>query len=178
MTSALSQGPGRTLQRGILGSPTGPVCDSSGIRTDAPGPGHLVGATETFGVCSEAQTLLYCFNINTFHCLHHSSILSFHIVTKRLELQTGAVTVPKVMDDVGGRIRTGGQISSVSPNPSPLPHPCSLVQGWPTVSWRRLGRLWGWAGAEGRVGRAWARGAPAEADQQVPTGHPAVRRVL
>lgn len=61
----------------------------------------LKGATETFGVCSQAQTLFYRFNIiNAFHCLlslHYSSILSFHFVNERLASQRVAVTGPKVL---------------------------------------------------------------------------------
>lgn len=61
----------------------------------------------------------------------------------------------------------------------PLAPSLSLAQGWYAVHGRRLGLLWSWAGTEGAESRAGAgQGMPAEADRQVPTGHPAVRGVL
>lgn len=81
-----------------------PGCDSSSSRTDAPDPAQSVGATETFGVGSEAQMLLHCFNVDTFHyllSLHDSSILSFHFVVERLELQREAGTGPETVGDLG-----------------------------------------------------------------------------
>lgn len=44
--------------------------------------------------------LLHCFNVNTFHYLlplHDSSILSFHFVMERLELQREAGTGPEAV---------------------------------------------------------------------------------
>lgn len=84
--------------------------------------------------------LLHCFNVDTFHyllSLHDSSILSFHFVVERLELQREAGTGPD-----SGRLGGIGMEAR-------LPHrgrPCALEQAGPAVE---LGGCKGWVGMAG-----------------------------
>lgn len=98
---------------------------------------------ETFGVCSEAQMLLHCFNVNTFHyllSLHDSSILYFDFVMERLELQREAGTGPEACETWGN-------------NKDWRPVSRTVVDH---VHWSRQGLQWSWVGAEG--GWAWPGG--------------------
>ena len=83
---------------GVLVLPAGPGCGSSGRRTDSLGPGHFVEVAGNFGVCSEAETSLYHFNIS--HCYYASVIAlsrTLSLCAERLESLGGLVTGPKVM---------------------------------------------------------------------------------